>query len=67
MTEYEKAVKHKLIDIDKSPSWLVEQIKQREGCYIDSGYLSKILSGKRNAPKIKTAINEILNIDIQGG
>ena len=63
VTDYEKAVKHKLIDIGKTQAWLILQIKTRTALYIDSAYLHKILSGDRNAPKIKAIINEVLNIN----
>ncbi len=60
--DFGKEVKKKLIDINQSQSWLMHQVNEKTGLYIDSGYLYKILSGTRNAPKIKDAICEILNI-----
>ena len=38
------------------------EIKERTGLYVDSGYMYKILTGQRNAPKIVAAIREILNL-----
>lgn len=62
MTEYGKTVKKKLIDLDKSQAWLISEVKNETSLYLDSAYLSHILTGKRNAPKIKTIINNILDI-----
>ena len=62
MTEYEKAVKHKLIDLGKTQAWLIEQVKAKENCFIDSAYLCNILNGRRAAPRIRSAINDILDI-----
>lgn len=61
-TEFGKAVKKKLIDLNQSLSWLESQISARTGLFMDSGYMHKILTGQRNAPKIVKAIREILDI-----
>jgi hypothetical protein len=55
-------VKHRLIDLGKSQKWLHSQVRERTGLFLDGSYLTKIYSGKRNAPKIKAAICEILDI-----
>ena len=62
MTEYGKAVKKELIEKDKSMKWLVGEIGAKTGLYCDTSYLNKILSGKRNAAKIKAAICDILGV-----
>lgn len=62
MTDYGKLVKKRLIDIEKPQSWLIEQVRQKENCFIDSAYMSRILNGQRKAERIRGAINEILNI-----
>lgn len=62
-TDFGKTVKHRLIDIDQSQGWLVEEVKKKTGLYFDSSYLQKILNGKSNAPKLVNAIVEILGID----
>lgn len=61
--EFGKTVKKKLVDIDKSQEWLIDQVKSKTGLFFDSSYLYKILTGQRNAPLIKQAINEILELD----
>lgn len=55
-------VKTKLLQIGKEQKWLEETVSEKTGLYVDSGYMYKILTGKRNAPKIVAAICEILNI-----
>lgn len=62
-TEYAKTVKKKLIDMDKSQAWLINQITEKTGLYMDDGYISKIFRGKNNPPKIIAAINEILELE----
>lgn len=61
--EFFKKVKYRLIDLEKTQKWLEEQIREKTGLFVDSSYLSKIYNGERNAPKIKAAICEILEIE----
>ncbi len=56
-------VKMQLLQIGKEQKWLEEAVAKKTGLFVDSGYMYKILTGKRNAPKIVAAICEILNID----
>ena len=46
----------------KSQKWLEEAVTEKTGLFVDSGYMYKILTGQRNAPKVVAAICEILNI-----
>ena len=62
--DFFKKVKYRLIDLGKNQRWLEEQIKEKTGLYVDSSYLSKIYNGERNAPKIRKAICEILEIEV---
>lgn len=61
-TDWGLKVKMKLLQMGKEQKWLEEEVTKRTGLYMDSGYIYKILSGQRNAPKIVSAINEILGI-----
>lgn len=56
-------VKTKLLQNNKTQKWLVEEVARKTGLYVDSGYMYKILTSQRNAPKIVDAICEILNIE----
>ena len=61
-TDFGLCVKTELLRQGKEQKWLEETISEKTGLYVDSGYMYKILTGQRNAPKIVTAICEILNI-----
>jgi hypothetical protein len=60
--EFKKTVLKKLVDLDKNQKWLLSEIHEKTGLYCDNSYLSKILSGQRAAPKIVSAIKEILDL-----
>jgi hypothetical protein len=62
MDSFKKKVKYRLIDLDKSQTWLIDQVKEKTGLFFDSSYLAKIMNGDRSAPKVRSAICEILNI-----
>ena len=61
-TEFGLCVKNKLLRAGREQKWLEEEINKRTGLFVDSGYMYKILTGQRNAPKIVAAISEILEI-----
>ena len=61
-TDWGLTVKTELLRKGKTQTRLGEEITNRTGLYADDGYIYKILTGQRNAPKIVTAINEILGI-----
>jgi len=63
--QYGKEIKKKLVDIDKTQTWLIEKVKAKTGLYFDSSYLHKILTGQIATPSIVTAINEILGISFE--
>jgi hypothetical protein len=42
--------------------WLEEVVSEKTGLYVDGGYMYKILTGQRNAPRIVEAVCEVLNI-----
>lgn len=64
-TTFGKAVKKALVDIGKTQDWLSDQVESHTGLFIDSGYMYKILTGQRKAPKIVQAIREILDLPEQ--
>lgn len=49
----------------KTQTWLAKQVEFATGMYVDDAYISKILTGQRNAPKIVQAIREILGLPEQ--
>ena len=62
-TMFGLGVKTELLRIGKSQKWLEETVAEKTGLFVDRGYMNKILTGKRNAPKIVAAICEILNVE----
>lgn len=63
-TDFGLCVKTELLRTGKDQKWLEEAVSKKTGLYVDGGYMYKILTGQRNAPKIVAAICEILSIDI---
>ncbi len=61
-TDFGLCVKTELLRQGKTQKWLEEAITEKTGLYVDSGYMHKITTGERNAPKIVAAICELLNI-----
>ena len=64
-TDFGLCVKTELLRMGKEQKWLEETISEKTGLYVDNGYMYKILTGQRNAPKIVAAICEVLNIQDQ--
>lgn len=61
-SDFGLCVKTKLLHMGKDQKWLEEEVTSRTGLYVDNGYIYKILTGRRNAPRIVSAICEILDI-----
>lgn len=61
-TNFGLCVKTKLLQNGKTQKWLEQTVSDKTGLFVDGGYMHKILTGQRNAPKIVEAIREILNI-----
>ena len=64
-TDFGLVVKTELLRTGRDQKWLEESVSEKTGLYVDGGYMYKILTGQRNAPKIVAAICEILNIQDQ--
>ena len=62
-TDFGLCVKTELLRQGKEQKWLEEAVSKMTGLYVDGGYMYKILTGQRNAPKIVEAIKVILNIE----
>ena len=61
-SDFGLCVKTELLRQGKEQKWLEEVVSEKTGLFVDGGYMYKILTGQRNAPKIVAAIREILNI-----
>lgn len=63
ITEFGIKVKTKLLTHPiGTQEALAEEVSRRTGLSVDGAYISNIIAGRRNAPKVITAICEILNI-----
>lgn len=62
-SDFGLSVKTELLRRGKDQKWLEAIVSERTGLYVDSGYMYKILTGQRNAPKIVTAIRELLDME----
>lgn len=65
-TDFGLCVKTELLRRGKEQKWLEEAVSEKTGLFVDSGYMYKILTGQRNAPKIVAAICEELSIQEVG-
>lgn len=66
ISDFGLCVKTELLKKSRTQKWLEEEITKKTGLYVDSGYMHKILTGQRNAPKIVESICDILNIKNEG-
>lgn len=61
-TDFGLCVKTELLRQGKTQKWLEEAVTEKTGLFVDNGYMYKIFTGERNAPKIVAAICDLLNI-----
>ena len=61
-TDFGLCVKTELLRQGREQKWLEEVVSEKTGLYVDGGYMYKILTGQRNAPKIVNAICEVLGL-----
>lgn len=62
LTEFGKEIKLELMMRNQTQEWLIQQVRERSGMYVDSSILYKIMVGERNSPKIKQHIREVLGM-----
>jgi hypothetical protein len=65
ITAFGKEIKKRLVDIEQTQTWLIEQVGERTGLYFDRSYMHKIQTGQLATPKIVQAIREILDLPEQ--
>ena len=61
-SDFGLCVKTALLRNGKEQRWLEEAVSKKTGLFVDSSYMYKILTGRRNAPRIVAAIREILDL-----
>ena len=62
-TEYGQQVQMKLIEMRKSQSWLIDEIKSRTDMYIDGSILFKVLTGRVKSQRITDAIRDAIGVE----
>lgn len=62
-TDFGLTVKKRLLDLGMKQCELQDMVGEQTGLFVDAGYMYKILTGERNAPKIVSAICDILGIE----
>ena len=62
ITEYGQAIEIALIQRKKPKKWLIQELQERTGMFVDGSNLNKIMTGKIKSPKITDAIEEILGV-----
>lgn len=62
-SDFGLCVKTELLRRGETQKWLEEAVSEKTGLFVDGGYMHKILTGQRNAPRVVTAIREILNLE----
>ena len=61
-TDFGKKVKVKLVELNKTQNWLIEQLKKETGMFVDCSLLNKILTGRIHSERIVSAIVKLLGI-----
>ena len=54
--------KKRLIEMNKTVTWLAQSVAEDTGQYVDVPYLCRIWTGERNPPKIVASICKILEL-----
>lgn len=63
MTNYEKAVRHRLIDLEMTQTELARRVHDKTGLYCDQSLVARTIGKVKGVNRIKAAINEILGLD----
>lgn len=64
-SDFGLSVKIALLRQGRDQKWLEQEVSSKTGLFMDNGYMHKILTGQRNAPKIVAAIKEILGLECE--
>lgn len=55
-------IKTKLVSLNETQEWLIEQAKEKSGMYVDCSNLYKLMTGQLHSKRLEGAIREILKI-----
>lgn len=62
ISPFGKEIKKRLVDMERTQTWLIEQVKGLTGMYFDRSYLYKIMAGKIHTPVMIECIKKILDL-----
>ena len=62
LSDFGVAVKKRLVDLNRTQKWLVDEVQSRTGKYFDNGYLQKLMTGRATSEPMRSVICEILDI-----
>lgn len=63
VTPFGISVKMKLLELNKTQNWLIEQAKMVDSSiYIDSSVMNKVLTGQIKTGKVVDAVKKVLTI-----
>lgn len=62
LTEYGVAIKIRLIEMDRSQEWLINEVNKRGIIILDRSFLNRIMTGVVKTSAAVPIINEILGI-----
>ena len=62
-TDFGLTVKKRLLDLGMTQQQLQILVHKDTGLFVDTGYMYKILTGQRTAPKIVEAICKVLDLN----
>lgn len=65
LTPFGKDIKKRLVDMDHTQAWLIEQVARTTGLYFDRSYMHKIQTGQLSTPKVIRAVRKILDLPEQ--
>ena len=65
ITEYGQQIQLELVKRNKPRSWLIGELRNKTGMYVDGSNLYKIMTGKIKSSKLTDAITDILGIEYE--
>lgn len=66
LDEYGKRIKHRLVDLGKTQTWLAAQVQERSGRYCDASLIGKVIRGEARSATITSEIERVLEITSEG-
>lgn len=62
LNDFGVAVKKRLIDLGQTQTWLIRQVRETSGMFLDNGYLQKLMTGRAVSAPMMRVIAEILEL-----